>query len=597
MKNYFYYFIGIAGMFILLTSEVEYHTGSPGGKTGSPGDGGATCTDCHGGTATFMEGWITSDIPADGYMPGETYTITATGTHNGVVRFGFEMTSEDASAIKVGTIMNTNPTETQLVNGNKSITHTSNGIIPSGNSKTWSFDWVAPAEGTGEVTFYGAFNAANGNGNNTGDVIYRSSYAAPEASTLINGVTVSLTGMNPHVGQLFEARLIDKSNRMEVDRLAIDPITNADFDITFENIIEGHSYWVDFYADLNDNGYYDGIPTDHAWRLSFNNAMNGDMKTFVHNTSFSEIHWMHMYELEFSGMTPHIGQKLEIRLVNEADMKEAGRFTIEAIAGADFTVKLPFLNSGNNYNVDFYADLNGNGVYDAPPADHAWRIELMDVEGDEDDNFSHNTNFTDIGWDYRCTLNAMGMGPHLGQLFEMRAMNMSTLEEAGRIRLDSIVLADFAAIATGLELGEDYYIDFYADFNGNGVYDPPPADHAWRIELNDVTGDSELDFTHNTSFTDIEWPVTGINKYDFEDMINVYPNPVQNSFSLNYSGGVADIKMMQLFSGTGHLVSTLESINGTGITKIGMNGLPSGVYFLMIKLENDKTLTKRIVKL
>ena len=38
--------------------------------------------------------------------------------------------------------------------------------------KTWTFDWMAPAVGTGDVTFYGAFNAANGNGKTSGDVIY-----------------------------------------------------------------------------------------------------------------------------------------------------------------------------------------------------------------------------------------------------------------------------------------------------------------------------------------------------------------------------------------------------------------------------------------
>ena len=116
MKNYFYFLIAIAGMFFLLTSGTENSGGSQGGKTGSPGDGGATCTNCHSGTATAQEGWITSNIPAEGYTPGETYTITATGTHNGVGKFGFEVTAEDNADAKTGTFVITNSDESQLAN-------------------------------------------------------------------------------------------------------------------------------------------------------------------------------------------------------------------------------------------------------------------------------------------------------------------------------------------------------------------------------------------------------------------------------------------------------------------------------------------------
>ena len=37
--------------------------GSPGGKTGSPGDNGTTCNQCHSGTPVNVENWITTDIP------------------------------------------------------------------------------------------------------------------------------------------------------------------------------------------------------------------------------------------------------------------------------------------------------------------------------------------------------------------------------------------------------------------------------------------------------------------------------------------------------------------------------------------------------
>jgi hypothetical protein len=171
---------------IILASWILSPGGSPGGKSGSPGDGGASCTQCHTGTAQQATGWITSNIPASGYVPGQTYTITATGTHNGVQKFGFELTAEDADAAKKGTFIITNAAQTKLVNGAKAVTHTSGGNTPSGNSKTWTFDWTAPAAGTGQVTFYGAFNAANGNGSTSGDVIYLSATAFNEFTTSIS---------------------------------------------------------------------------------------------------------------------------------------------------------------------------------------------------------------------------------------------------------------------------------------------------------------------------------------------------------------------------------------------------------------------------
>lgn len=206
---------------MILASWILSSGGSPGGKSGSPGDGGTSCTQCHAGTAQQASEWITSNIPATGYVPGQTYTITATGTHNGVQKFGFEVTAEDFGSTKKGTFIITNAAQTKLVNGAKAVTHTSGGTTPFGNSKTWTFDWTAPVAGTGQVTFYGAFNAANGNGSNSGDVIYLSSAAFNEFTTSITDADLAAEGLrifpNPftdfirmsanHTGEIREVRI------------------------------------------------------------------------------------------------------------------------------------------------------------------------------------------------------------------------------------------------------------------------------------------------------------------------------------------------------------------------------------------------------
>jgi hypothetical protein len=153
--------------------------GAPSGKTGSPGDG-SNCTGCHSGVATTSAGLITSNVPVTGYIPGNTYTITASIAVAGINKYGFEISPQGTTGTQKGTLVVTNATETKLVGTTaKYITHKSTGTTGMG-SKTWTFDWIAPAAGSGNAILYGAFNAANGNGTNSGDQIFLSSLLIQE---------------------------------------------------------------------------------------------------------------------------------------------------------------------------------------------------------------------------------------------------------------------------------------------------------------------------------------------------------------------------------------------------------------------------------
>ena len=129
--------------------ECDYPSGSPAGYTGSPGDG-KECTQCHGGTAAPVTGWITSDIPATGYVPGNTYNVTVTVTGSG--KKGFEVSPQSPSGAQLGTLIA--GSGSHLTGGTKYVTQNS-GV--TSNPATWTFQWTAPVTGTGEVTFYGAF--------------------------------------------------------------------------------------------------------------------------------------------------------------------------------------------------------------------------------------------------------------------------------------------------------------------------------------------------------------------------------------------------------------------------------------------------------
>lgn len=246
-KNYFYLVVLAIPAILLLQSN---NNGSPGGKSGSPGDQGATCAQCHTGTVQTASNWISTDIPFTGYIPGQTYTITATATHSGAAKIGFELTVENSQSSKVGTLAITEPTRTKLVNGNKSVTHTASGNVPSGNSNTWTVNWTAPAMGAGQVGFYAAFNAANGNGTTSGDVVYKSSSFANQAASasLLSiqpdeafqgaslDATISGQNTNWSSGSVTDVSLVNSSNPLDVIVATSFTVTNAttllaDFDI------------------------------------------------------------------------------------------------------------------------------------------------------------------------------------------------------------------------------------------------------------------------------------------------------------------------------------------------------------------------------
>ena len=168
----------------VLSTDVTANTSAaPASKTGSPGDGGLTCTGCHSGTATTAAGLITSTIPAAGYLPGQTYTITASVTQVGKTKFGFEISPQNPSGTKLGTLVITDAVNTKLVGTSKYVTHTSAGTSHSSGTATWSFNWTAPAIGSGPVTFYGAFNITNNNASSSGDIIQLSTLVVTQDVT------------------------------------------------------------------------------------------------------------------------------------------------------------------------------------------------------------------------------------------------------------------------------------------------------------------------------------------------------------------------------------------------------------------------------
>lgn len=152
--------------------------GSPAAYANDKASNFRTCatSGCHSGTAvTNSAAIITSNIPSTGYVPGTTYTFTATVNKPGYVRFGFQASPQDSVGNYKGTMIVTNTTKTKIT-GTKYITHTQSG----NNQSSWSWNWTAPALGSGQVKMSGALMAANNNGGTSGDSVYRVSVTLNE---------------------------------------------------------------------------------------------------------------------------------------------------------------------------------------------------------------------------------------------------------------------------------------------------------------------------------------------------------------------------------------------------------------------------------
>ena len=186
MNLRFFTFISIFMCFGLILTDSYFNiaytnvAGAIAARCGSVADP-LTCSNCHaGGPNTIQAGWITSNIPLSGYIPGDTYTITATATFAGRSKFGFEISPQDPTTTSTnrGTCIVTNTVATKLITGSsgrKYMTHQSAGTTGTADFHTWTFDWTAPATGIDSVVFYGAFLCSNSSNNSSGDSTYKSS--------------------------------------------------------------------------------------------------------------------------------------------------------------------------------------------------------------------------------------------------------------------------------------------------------------------------------------------------------------------------------------------------------------------------------------
>jgi hypothetical protein len=545
-KNNFALIIGIV---LTAISFIGFMTpsGSPGAKSGSPGDGGQTCTSCHAGTATSVNGWITSNIPVSGYVPGTTYAITVTGTHTGVVLFGFEATAENAAGAKVGTFTITNSTQTKLINSNQAVTHKQAGTTPTGSSKTWSFNWTAPSPGVGTVTFYSALLAANGNGGTSGDVVYKTNLAVNQQVPNSPPVFVStpLTSATVGIPYLYNVEVTDPDAGTIISIAAIITPTA----------------WLTLTPTGNGTATLTGDPA---------NAPAGQTVVVI---SASD------------GVNPPVLQTFDIQVIpNSAPTFSSSPIT-QVTEGFpySYTVTAEDLNVGTTLSLSFpvlpsWLSATGAGIIIGTPG--ATEVGMHNVSIEVTDGFNPSVfqNFT------------IEVLPNEAPVFNSTPIDNAltgTLYTYNIEGTDPNTGTNLTIIATTLPS----WLSYNSTGNGTGTLSGTPT--LANVGIANVS--LELSDGYNPSvIQNISIIVTSTEGYSETmkpEVVSLYPNPGKGWFEVS-GNNIQGIRIMDA-SGKQILMSVANN-SGEKSIKINAETLPSGLLLIEIQSNNNKIIEKWI---
>jgi uncharacterized protein (TIGR03437 family) len=206
------------------------------GASGVPGEGTCARSGCHLGTTANPAGSVSVTFPSGmTYTPGTKQHLVVTISNPTARVWGFQLTARLASATgtMAGSFASTdaftavlclaNPTDpnptfldfgkAQNCPASKPLAYIEHTLAGSqrnkSGSQTFEFDWNPPATSVGSVAIYVAGNAANGNGNETGDQIYNTSYTLTPGGASGNAPTISSGGVQN--GASFQAGIVPNS--------------------------------------------------------------------------------------------------------------------------------------------------------------------------------------------------------------------------------------------------------------------------------------------------------------------------------------------------------------------------------------------------
>jgi hypothetical protein len=207
--------------------------------------------------------------------------------------------------------------------------------------------------------------------------------------------------------------------------------------------------------------------------------------------------------VELSGMEDDRNRFMQFRLIPEDETFAVICVIHEGLRDGEYELRMPrALLVGEAYRLDFWVDHDGSGGYDAPPIDHAWRVEIPSRGEAALIRFEHNNRYVHIEDsppvdDRPLILSAHGMYGYVEQLFDVQVTESLNGRLVGR-QIREVPGDSFdVTVASVVHDGVAYRVDLFIDANANGAYDAE-AEIGWRLESTATRNGLHIEFTADT---------------------------------------------------------------------------------------------------
>lgn len=201
-----------------------------------------------------------------------------------------------------------------------------------------------------------------------------------------NDLRLTVRGMNSHVNELFEYRIVDSTNTLQ-SRGQIFPLGGPAASLFAPGAVpkQNGPFNLDFYADHDGTPGYNRDPVngtgDHSWRIPLTSDLLDDNGAFVitfdHNTSFSvltnpapprEIGMPATIRL--TNMGAFVGKRIELRIADASSKRVVVLYRVPVLGAPTYNFTVPgMIESGVSYTVELYTDDGASGSV------RAFRIE------------------------------------------------------------------------------------------------------------------------------------------------------------------------------------------------------------------------------
>lgn len=221
------------------------------------------------------------------------------------------------------------------------------------------------------------------------------------ASITYFDVTYSAKNMQSHLGEYMEWRIVDKTNAVAAKAVYVG-VTRPDFKIDLPKVLPKANapYRLDWWADHNNSGRYDGIEggindKDHAWRRVFADPLPEDVRLvgaryevdFLHDTAFTDIFTdldgnkisgadtLLALRLDVQGAGAYAGKTIEIHAVDKGTGRLVAVHRQGKAPDAYPAIVTGVLDEETTYTVSAWVDENEDDAYTA--GEPSWQTDIV----------------------------------------------------------------------------------------------------------------------------------------------------------------------------------------------------------------------------